>query len=364
MDKQQTDTIKTNFLIRFLLDTRYRWCRHLVLFVSFFVMATNVVLLDFLEYRSLFDSYACCYIVLLAALYLGSVYLNIYVLIPHFLLRRRFGMYCFWLLLTVAVLLFIAFWGEYLLYMHYRVPPGEYSYFYQERIVGLEILANYILYIMCNIGAAATVLFRYWMNYEKQVGELERDNLRSELEQLKKQVNPEFLLDTLAKAGKAADREPAYSSVLLVGLSRLLRYQLYDTNRAYVLLAADIAYIRSFLDFKKLLYPDFEYSVSVEGNTGRFFLPPLLFIPFVEYFAARVSGTGIGQFIRLACKVEGNKLDFFCSGSAVSVLPEDEDGVSDDLRKIVMRLKSLYGTTFRIERSQRDVDELYLSILL
>lgn len=365
MNKRQTVDRKTNFLIRFLLDTEYRWIRHIVLAVSFFVMAANVVLLNFLDYKAILDIYIVGDIVLLASLYIGSVYLNIYVLMPRFLLKKRLGSYCFWLLVSVAVLLLIAFSSEYLLYRHYGVAPGEYSYFNKERIVGLEAVANFILYLACNAGATVTVLFRYSMNREKQVVKLEQDNLHSELEHLKKQANPQFLLNTLAKAGEMADKEPAFSSAVLVGLSRLLRYQLYDANRDYVLLTADIAYVRNFLALEKLLYPDFEYSVSIEGNTSRILLPPLLFILFVAYFTVRLTDTdGVGQFVRLLFKVEGNRLDFYCSGSAVTVLSEDEKRMNNSFQEIVTRLKLLYGTVFRIERKQACEEELYLSLIL
>ena len=114
------------------------------------------------------------------------------------------------------------------------------------------------------------------------INELERSKTLTELEQLKNQINPHFLFNMLNNANVLTKKDPEKASQVLMKLSDLLRYQLYDSSRDKVLLTSDIHFLEDFLNLEKVRRDNFDYMISKEGNLSGVFIPPLLFISFVE----------------------------------------------------------------------------------
>src|SRR5262249_8495991 len=106
------------------------------------------------------------------------------------------------------------------------------------------------------IGAVSTVLlgavvgmkvFKKWMVDIQRMNALHQANLKTELEQLKSQVNPHFLFNTLNNLLVLTKTDPERASQVLLGLSDLLRYQLYDSTKEKILLSKDITFIQNLL---------------------------------------------------------------------------------------------------------------------
>ena len=74
-----------------------------------------------------------------------------------------------------------------------------------------------------------TLLLKEWMIENQRVSQME--NVLSEVEQLKEQVSPELLFKTLHHSGELTLTKPEKASKMLMKLSQLLRYQLYDCSR-------------------------------------------------------------------------------------------------------------------------------------
>lgn len=60
--------------------------------------------------------------------------------------------------------------------------------------MAIEIVSNFFLYGLLIAGTSITILLRHWMGFYQRKNELEKVNLKTELESLKDQINPEFLL--------------------------------------------------------------------------------------------------------------------------------------------------------------------------
>jgi hypothetical protein len=98
--------------------------------------------------------------------------------------------------------------------------------------------------------------------------ELEKNTMQSELELLKNQITPHFLLNTLNNANVLINTEPEKASDVVMTLSDLLRYQLYESTRENVLLSSDIRFLKDFLDLEKIRRNQFEYVITVNGNSN------------------------------------------------------------------------------------------------
>jgi LytS/YehU family sensor histidine kinase len=141
------------------------------------------------------------------------------------------------------------------------------------------------------VGAMASVfswicgrmkVFKKWITDVQLMQELHEANLKTELEQLKSQVNPHFLFNTLNSLHVLMKTDPDKASQVLLGLSDLLRYQLYDSSKERILLSKDIHFIQNLLALEQVRKNDFSFEIHTEGNVEKVSLPPFIFIPFVE----------------------------------------------------------------------------------
>lgn len=110
---------------------------------------------------------------------------------------------------------------------------------------------------------------------------------------LKKQVSPELLCDTVHHMGIMSKIDPTKTSNMLMKLSRLLRYQLYDGKREMLLLDSEIKFLRNYLSLMKDDGLCGDYQVETEGNTMGVMVPSMLFIPCIPLDGGKENLVGI-----------------------------------------------------------------------
>lgn len=125
-----------------------------------------------------------------------------------------------------------------------------------------------------------------WYQQEKARKELENQRLRAELSYLKMQVNPHFLFNALNNIYSLAVIEKSKrTGDSIMKLSELMRYVLYEKEdeEHKVKLENEISYINSYIDLEKLRHEGVLYlNFSIEGDTSKKRIPPLLLFPLIE----------------------------------------------------------------------------------
>lgn len=299
-----------SLLINFLIDPKYRIGRHLLLILFFIFVSFNVPYFVCSEFLDQTDHMLWYVSLLLLVSYLGGIYLHLYVLLPQLLLKNRYVLYAVSLSLLILTMVLVSFGADCRLNGYYGQVPGHYSYFYKNRMLWVEVSGNFFFYGVLLAGTSFTVFLRRWMQYSKRKNELEKENLKTELECLKDRINPEFLFGMLDEAGRRTLDEPEEASGILIGLSKLLRYQLYDGKREKVLLISEIAFIENFFRLAKMRYANLSFAVEKEGDVSRKLVPPLLFIPFAFHYVKLLPANGMRMDIRFNFRAERQKLYF------------------------------------------------------
>ncbi|WP_316812162.1 sensor histidine kinase [Pedobacter heparinus] len=107
---------------------------------------------------------------------------------------------------------------------------------------------------------------------------------KSELHVLQSQLSPHFLFNTLNNLYGLSISDHEKIPALLLKLSELLRYSVYDINELYVPLKDEIAYIKNYIDFEKLrLGTRLSFNAAIdEINDPNIRLAPVLLIVFIE----------------------------------------------------------------------------------
>ncbi len=105
----------------------------------------------------------------------------------------------------------------------------------------------------------------------------------AELKLLKSQLNPHFLFNTLNNLYGLSVLKSDKLPNLMLKLSDLLRYSLYDTKEMYVPLEKEVQYLENYVSLEKIRLEDqTEISFNKKGDFSSKKIAPMLLIVFVE----------------------------------------------------------------------------------
>lgn len=341
MRKQQliymSPKAKQSFLYNLLVNPKMRIWRHIILFFTIGVIAFNQALLLNQQSNGAFDDQVIWMGLVLVVAYLMVTYFNLFVLVPRYLLQKKYGTYLVVLTLSMLLVTITRTVEEYFIYTYFEVPNERTSYF--NLVSLLDILSYLVINTICIAGASITILLKQWIIENRRVSEMENRRILSEVEQLKDQVNPSFLFNILNRTGILAQTDPDKASQMVMILSRLLRYQLYESNREKVLVSSEINFLTNYLLLEKMYSDKVDYTLTTEGDLNRTFVPPLLFIAFAQYAIEQVIDREETITIHFLFHGEGNIFTFTCR---CPVAP------GADFSRVEQRLRHLYGTNYSL----------------
>lgn len=202
----------------------------------------------------------------------------VYGAIPHLLLKGKVWQF----------FLFILGWGILGLY----IDSGYRSYVLipLQEAMGLDhILPRGPLafcYLCMTTSAASPMIikfFKLWTIKQREWMHAQEEKMTAELQLLKAQVHPHFLFNTLNNIYSFSLENSPKTPGMILKLSSLLSYMLYDCNSEEVRLEKEIEIMKNYIDLEKERYGNkIEISWSVEGDSRDKFIAPLLMLPFLE----------------------------------------------------------------------------------
>jgi len=242
------------------------------------------------------------------------VYFNLLYLIPNYLSDKKFLIYSGLLILSVAIVTPIKIL---LLFLIFPFLPDL-----QESLIGNQ----YWYFLTTFLVAGSSTILRIisdWMRYQRDRKELQTQTMQSELKFLKSQINPHFLFNTLnnlyALTLKKSDKAPE----IVIKLSEMMRYMLYECNERRVFLSKEVKYIQNYLDLECLRQSkNVSINFEVIGNAGDQKIAPLMFIPFLENSFKHGLNNQIAQgFVNIVLTVKDKDILFFIENSKSGSLP-------------------------------------------
>lgn len=146
---------------------------------------------------------------------------------------------------------------------------------------------------------------------------LDKQKKENELRHLKAQLNPHFLFNTLNNLYGLSVAESKKLPGLMLRLSELLRYSLYDTNQSYVPVQKELDYISNYVELEKIRLSD-KMSIKLEvfGNYTGQYVAPLLLIVFVENSFKHLSSSSDQQpSVYILFRLHDNRLQMHVRNS-------------------------------------------------
>lgn len=221
-------------------------------------------------------------------------------------------------------------------------PPRDFG--------GQDSVAFIIMALLLGLNIGAKSFFKS-LDDKARIKELERENLNSQLEYLKYQINPHFFMNTLNNIHALVDIDPDQAKYTIEVLSKLMRYVLYEGNKPMAPLQKELAFISHYVDLMRIRYTDkVRISVSLPSSVPDIQVPSLLFITFVENAFKHGVSYQKSSFIEVGVQVDETicEIAFSCNNS---VKPETEDkkpgGVG--LQNARKRLQLIYGDDYELK---------------
>lgn len=331
----------------FLIAPQFRIWRHLCFALAIVSISLNYAL-PIGELQILYHSIFPVYLATLILSYLLTSYLNFYYLIPHYLLKKKYLSYLGYLSFSIVPLLIVQHYLEYFFLPILGAEMESVYNFNNGLILILDLLANFFLNLIAFIGCSVTILLKHWIAESQLVHQLERQRLQTEVEHLKEQVNPDFLFHSLDRIAALEKEDANQATTMLINLSRLLRYQLYDCNHQQVFLTSEIQYLTNYLNLEQLYHSNMQYTILADGEVKRALLPPLLFIPFVQYIVNAIKDTSAKANIHLHFESDDDYIYFTCKSdnyqSTQNINPD-----SPVFQSISQRIRLLFFTNYNLE---------------
>lgn len=178
--------------------------------------------------------------------------------------------------------------------------------------------------------------------------QVENDQLQAELRQLKAQIQPHFLFNTLNSIYALAIRQDEHTADTIVKLSEFMRYIIRDAHQDKVALTKEVNYITNYIDLQKARLRDavlVDYRLEGEGQSLE--IAPLLLFSFIENaFKYGVSPEEESR-IEIHLRIEETSLSLKVANKKVDVSSfETSTGVG--LQNTRERLRLLYPNAHQL----------------
>ncbi len=283
-----------------------------------------------------------------------ATYFTVYVLYPWLLYKRQYILFA--LAILVSAVLFIILQRIIIYHITY---PNFYAGLKPK--YGFWVINWFYSFtnIYLVVGVVSVIkLMKISFEQQKNARELDNEKTEAELKFLKAQVHPHFLFNTLnnlyALALDKSDKTPE----VVLKLSDLLNYMLYECNEPYMLVTKEIQLLENYLALEQIRYGDnlkLEFRVNGEITGKR--LAPMLLLPFVENaFKHGVSKVRKNPEVNIVLNITGNALDFEVRNSR-SLLPgTDLTGYTEGigLKNVKRRLELMYPGRHQLMLEQNE----------
>lgn len=190
---------------------------------------------------------------------------------------------------------------------------------------------------------------------------------QSELQFLKTQINPHFLFNNLnnlyAYSLEGSEKTPE----IILELSGLLRYMLYECKEEYVSLRKEVEQLKNFIDLNELQIEDRGRVIFNEkGINDQFKIAPLILIVFIENaFKHSVSSQSEDIFIEVNIDLQEGVLKFNCKNSYSGNSNVDSLAKGIGLANVTKRLDLIYENQYTLNfNEQEEIYEVNLEINL
>lgn len=198
------------------------------------------------------------------------------------------------------------------------------------------------------------------------LSQIEKHALERQLQYLKYQVNPHFLMNTLNNIHALVDIDPERAKASIVELSKLMRYVLYEGNNRLTPLSREVQFLRNYVQLMSMRYTgNVSISLDVPEVLPDSMLPPLLLVIFVENAFKHGISYRTKSFVEISLQPHGDRLLFSCRNSRPEIKHDENMKGGVGLSNVRRRLDLLFPGNYTLDiKEQEDTYTVCLDIPL
>ena len=252
------------FVLRFKLDHVAFWLVYA--FISAYVFYWGAQWFD-----GLIDT------MVLLTFHAAVSYFNNYFLVPRFLLTKQYITYLSAVILSVLGVCFPLTVTAHIIIQNKDLQSLVWSSAFLF-FIGLSVLFTVIFTMVLKF-------VKQWYKDQKSTRELQQVQLQTELKFLKSQINPHFLFNSLNNLYALTLKKSDLAPQLVLRLSDILRYILYESNAGTVSLAKEMKHVKDYVEIERLRLGN---AVNIDLNLpdndllSGFEIEPMLYLTLVE----------------------------------------------------------------------------------
>jgi two-component system LytT family sensor kinase len=304
----------------------------------------------FFSYNSSDREYITWFSSMVLPLTMMVTYFMVYFLIPRYLLVKKyrlFILYSFYTFVFTAYIVVLVVFGSFVYITGYQIsnmPPMS------KNIVFVLI----IIYLIVGIVGFVSLLNHNFQTISRnkelqnKILETQLQLKEQELHYLKMQIHPHFLFNTLNTIYGFALKQSKQTPEIILMLSNLLDYILYQVNKPKVSLKDEVMHIKEYIELEKIRFQDTLKVVFSAGDiNGQIEIAPMLLIPFVEN--AFKHGNLVDGYLKIELNVAvtDSQLDFRIRNTVMNQEDKNEQG-GIGLENIRKRLDLHYSNNYRL----------------
>ncbi|OUS00113.1 histidine kinase [Flavobacteriales bacterium 33_180_T64] len=199
----------------------------------------------------------------------------------------------------------------------------------------IEFIAFYFILVFITIA--------HWIFKQiKSIIRLKNEKEKTELMHLKSQVNPHFFFNILNNLYGLVDKDSKKAQELILKLSDMMRYSIYEGQNETVLLSKEIDYLQNYIELHKMRYHktiDIKFNHNITDDTYR--VMPLLFIILLENaFKHGVENLRENAYVYITMTVGNNQVYFDIENNFDVSLTNESNGIG--LTNLKRRLELVY----------------------
>ncbi len=202
------------------------------------------------------------------------------------------------------------------------------------------------------------ITISYWLFKQiKSIIRLKNEKAKTELMHLKSQVNPHFFFNILNNLYGLVDKDSKKAQKLILKLSDMMRYSIYEGDKDTVLLSEEITYLQNYIELHKMRYHKvIDVQLHIETNDNDYKIMPLLFIILLENsFKHGVENLRENAFVRISLIAQNNEVKFEIENNFDASEDNSEAGIG--LKNLKRRLELAYPKKHYFEVSK--IDSIY-----
>jgi len=199
----------------------------------------------------------------------------------------------------------------------------------------VEFIAFYFIVIFITIS--------YWLFKQiKSIIRLKNEKAKTELMHLKSQVNPHFFFNMLNNLYGLVDKDSKKAQELILKLSDMMRYSIYDGQKETVLLSEEITYLQNYIELHKMRYHkiiDIQFKIDIKENDCQ--IMPLLFIILLENaFKHGVENLRDNAYVHININAKNNEVFFDIENNFDNTITNEPGGIG--MNNLKRRLELIY----------------------